>query len=152
MAATSNGLQSALGLALAILIAGCATHRELVVESDPPGASVRLDEKLVGETPYTSEFEAFGTRRLTLYKEGYRPVSRPVKLVAPWYARFPFDIFSEVLIPVGWTYRKHVKVTLEPESGPVTVPDLEKVLEEADVLRTAGPEGPGKKPTPEPPP
>ena len=78
-------------LAPAILFAGwltgCATHRELVVESDPPGASVRLDEKLVGTTPYTSEFEAFGTRRLTLYLEGYRPVSRPVKLAAPWYAR-----------------------------------------------------------------
>jgi hypothetical protein len=86
-----------------------------------------------------------------LYREGYRPWSRAVKLAAPWYARFPFDFFSEVVFPVGWTYQKHVRVALEPESGPVTAPDLEKVLQEAETLRKAGPEGPGRKPEPEPP-
>ncbi len=135
----------------ATLPPACASHRELLVESDPPGASVRIDEKLVGETPYKSEFEAFGTRRVTLYKEGFRPWSNAVKLKAPWYAWFPFDFLSEVLFPVGWTYEKRVHVKLEPESGPVTQPDLEKVLKEAEALRKAGPEGPRGKPPPEPP-
>ena len=112
---------------------------------------MRIDEKLVGQTPYTSRFEAFGTRRVTLYLEGFRPWSRDIELKAPWYAWFPFDLFSEVLFPVGWHYHKDLNVPLERESGPVTAPDLEKVLEEAEALRKAGPEGPRPKKTAEPP-
>jgi hypothetical protein len=133
---------------VAILAAGCAAHRELAIDSDPPGASVRLDQQLVGVTPYLTEFESFGTRRVTLYRPGYRTWSNAVKLRAPWYARFPFDFFSEVLFPVGWTYRKDVRVTLEPESGPVTTPDLQAVLDRAEELRKAGPEGPRRKAAP----
>ncbi len=129
----------------AVIAAGCAVRRELVILSDPPGAAVRLDQQIVGETPYRTEFEAFGTRRVTLYRQGYRAWSKPVKLVAPWYARFPFDFFSEVLLPFGWKYRKEVRAELEPESGSVTQPDLEKVLERAEVLRKAGPEGPQRR-------
>lgn len=127
---------------LTSLLAACAAHRELVVLSDPPGASVRLDQKMVGETPYRTEFEAFGTRRVTLYRDGYRTWSGPVKLVEPWYASFPFDFFTEVLFPFGWSYKKELHVTLEPEGGAVTQPDLQKVLDRAEVLRKAGPEGP----------
>jgi PEGA domain len=123
-------------------LAGCAAHRKLVILSDPPGAAVRLDQKMVGETPYQTEFEAFGTRRVTLYREGYRTWSGPVKLVEPWYAQFPFDLFSEVLNPFGWSYHKELRVALEPEGGTVTQPDLQKVLDRAEVLRKAGPEGP----------
>jgi len=132
-------------------LSGCASHRELSIQSDPPGASVRIDEKLVGKTPLKSEFEAFGTRRVTLYLEGFRAWSHDVELKAPWYAWFPFDLFSEVLFPVGWHYRKDLRVTLEPEKGPVTAPDLEKVLQEAEALRKAGPEGPRTKKAAEPP-
>lgn len=131
-----------LAAVLTSLLAGCAAHRELVVLSDPPGALVRLDQKMVGETPYRTEFEAFGTRRVTLYRDGYRTWSGPVKLVEPWYASFPFDFFSEVLFPFGWSYKKELRVTLEPEGGAVTQPDLQKVLDRAEVLRKAGPEGP----------
>jgi hypothetical protein len=133
---------------LAAVLASCAVQREFVITSDPPGAKVRLDQEIVGETPYRTQFEAFGTRRVTLYREGYRAWSGPVKLTAPWYARFPLDFFSEVLFPWGWTYHKVVSVTLEPESGSVTQPDLEKVLDRAEVLRKAGPEGPQRSQTP----
>jgi hypothetical protein len=140
---------------IALLFAGlagsCAVHRELVVLSDPPGAAVRLDQKIVGQTPYRTEFDAFGTRRVTLYREGYRAWSEQVKLVEPWYARFPLDFFSEVLLPIGWHYRKVVRVSLEPESGAVTQPDLDKVLERAEELRKAGPEGPQRAKPPAPP-
>jgi len=126
-------------------------HKELVIDSDPPGAAVRLDQKMVGVTPYRTEFDAFGTRRVTLYRDGYRAWSGPVRLAEPWYARFPLDLFSEALWPFGWTYRKVVRVPLEPESGEVTQPDLEKVLERAEDLRKAGPEGPKRVKEAEPP-
>ena len=63
-------------------------------------------------------------------------------LDAPWYGRFPADIVSEVLLPVGWRDRREVRVTLEAQSGAVSAPDFEKVLENAESLRLAGPEGP----------
>ena len=136
-----------LGTVLAALpTAACAVHRELVIVSEPAGASVRLDQQMVGFTPYRAEFESFGTRRITLYRQGYRTFSESIPIEAPWYALFPFDLFSEVLLPFGWTYTKNVAVTLEPESGPVTAPDLEKVLEQAEQLRKAGPEGPRRAP------
>jgi len=139
-------------LVVAVLLGtGCAVQRKLEILSDPPGASVRLDQQMVGFTPYITEFEAFGTRRVTLYRQGYRTWSESIPIAAPWYALFPFDLFSEVLLPFGWTYTKKVEVTLEPATGPVTAPDLEKVLEQAEQLRKAGPEGPrGKPPEKEP--
>ena len=129
-------------LGLALLAAGCAAERELLIVSDPPGALVRLDDEAVGLTPYKEEFQAYGTRRVTLYRPGYRTSSKRVVLDPPWYARFPIDIFSEVLLPFGWEDHHRVHVVLEPESGEVTLPALERVLERAERLRLAGPEGP----------
>jgi hypothetical protein len=141
-------LAPAATLVACVLAAGCAVRRELVITSEPPGADIRLDQRMVGKTPYRMEFEAFGTRRLTLYRQGYRVSSESIEIAPPWYAMFPFDFFSEVVFPFGWHYQKNVNVILEPESGPVTVPDLEKVLEQAEDLRKAGPEGPRRAPPP----
>ena len=126
----------------AIALAGCAAKRELVIVSDPPGALVRLDDEVVGLTPYQERFLAYGTRRVTLYRDGYRTSSRQVRLDPPWYARFPIDVFSEVLFPIGWQDRHVVRAVLEPESGDVPLPDFERVLARAESLRLAGPEGP----------
>lgn len=132
----------AIGLLVAPLSSGCAVRRELVIRSQPTGAQVRLDDQIVGWTPYTTSFEAYGTRRVTLYRVGYRSDTRLVELHPPWYGRFPFDIFSEVLVPVGWRDRHVVEISLEPEGGEVTEPDLDAVLERAESLRMATPEGP----------
>lgn len=140
-----------MAIAAGLLATGCAVRRELVIVSNPPGASVRLDQQMVGQTPYRTEFLAFGTRRVTLYRQGYQTWSDSIPIEAPWYAVFPFDLFSEVLLPFGWKYTKEVEVELEPESGAVTAPDLQRVLDEAEVLRTAGPEGPGRRPPPKEP-
>lgn len=140
-----------MAIAAGLLATGCAFRRELVIVSHPPGASVRLDQQMVGFTPFRTEFLAFGTRRVTIYRQGYQTWSESIPIEAPWYAIFPFDLFSEVIFPFGWKYTKEVEVELEPESGSVTAPDLEKVLDEAELLRTAGPEGPRRRPPPKEP-
>jgi hypothetical protein len=142
--------------ALVFLLAGCAARRELVINSVPPGALVRLDDTVVGTTPFETSFEAYGTRRVTFYKDGYRTQSMLVEIEPPWYGRFPLDIVSEVLLPFGWHDRHDVKMELVPESGTVTMPDLESVLQRAESLRLAEPTGPRpmlapKKPEPKPP-
>jgi len=140
-----KSLTSKLGLAvvaLALGCSGCAAQRRLTIVSEPPGATVRLDDRIVGSTPYQENFQAYGVRRVTLYRTGYRTISKQITLKPPWYARFPIDIVTEVLVPVGWKDEKKVKIVLEPESGEVTTPDLDAVLERAKTFRLAEPEGP----------
>jgi len=113
---------------------------------------VRLDETIVGATPYHHSFDDYGSRRVTLYRSGYRTASEIVKLSPPWYAHFQLDFISEVLIPVGWSDRHEFHFKLEPDIGPSVEPDIGPVLERAQRLRHAGPEGPEppKPPKPEP--
>jgi hypothetical protein len=132
-----------LGLvALTVSLPACAARRELVITSDPPGALVRLDDTVVGTTPYSTRFDAYGSRRITLYHPGYRTVSVVEKIKPPWYGRFPFDVVSEVLLPVGWRDRHERDFKLVAESGTLTRPDLDPVLKRAQALRLAEPTGP----------
>jgi len=145
-------------LSIVLACAGCAAQRTLEVQSDPPGATLRIDDRVVGPTPYVEHFSDYGTRRITLYKAGYHSRSEVVTLKAPWYAIFPLDIFSEILFPFGWKDPHRYKLQLEAVKGEVTNTDLTKVLERAQALRLAGPDGPSQlpprtsiKPAPHPP-
>ena len=141
-----EGLRGHLLPLLAALCAGCAAQRTLTVESDPPGATLRIDDRVVGPTPYTENFSDYGTRRITLYKAGYHSRSEVFTLRAPWYARFPLDIFSEIVFPFGWKDPHPIKLELEAVKGEVTEPDLKSVLARAQALRLAGPDGPSQLP------
>ncbi len=139
-------------LVLAFL-AGCATRRILKVGTIPPGATVRLDGETLGETPLEVPFEHYGVRRITIYKEGYQTHSAQIELHAPWYSHFPIDLVSEVLLPFGWKDKRsyHIELVVGVEGEEVmTAPSLHSVLQRADTLRHAGPEGPGYLPDPEP--
>jgi hypothetical protein len=127
---------------VALLAAGCATDRKLLVTSTPPGALVRLDDTIVGSTPYEIAFDAYGTRRVTLYKQGYATTSQQVVIDSPWYLSFPLDLITEVLLPFGWKDHRHVEVAMVQDVGPVTRPDLAAVLQRAESLRLAEPSGP----------
>ena len=116
-------------------------------------AEVRLDGDKVGVTPIDLPFDYYGERRLTLYLDGYRTWSEVLPIEPPWYAYFPIDIVTEVLVPIGWTDIHEVHAELEPGTGVALAPDLQSVLELAETLRRAGPQGPlvaphptGKKP------
>ena len=127
-------------------LAGCRAQRELVIESEPPGAEVRLEERVVGVTPLELPFVHYGARRLTLHHDGYLTWSSRIEVRAPWYGRFPWDLFSEVLFPIGWRDRQKFQVELEPGAEQVSLPDLRTVLDRADALRRAGPDGPRNMP------
>jgi hypothetical protein len=132
-------------IALALLGA-CRTRRYLEITSDPPGASVRLDDEAVGVTPVKVPFEHFGTRRVTYYLPGYRTTSRRIRVRPEWYARFPLDIISEVLLPFGLRDRRKVHERLVPGEDMMSLPSLRSVIERANALRNSGPEGPRSLP------
>jgi len=128
----------------AILVgaSGCAVDRSLKVDSTPRDASVRLDGRAVGTTPVRIPFEAYGSRRVTIHKPGFRTRNVRIDLHAPWYGRFPLDVISEVLLPIGWEDRRALEVELVAGEEVVSIPTLRSVFERADILRHAGPEGP----------
>lgn len=144
-------MRTGVSCAALALLAGCATERKLIVTSTPPGALVRLDDTVVGSTPYEIAFDAYGTRRITLYKQGYATTSQQVVIDSPWYLTFPVDIVTEVLLPFGWKDIRRVDITLPQDQGPVTRPDLAAVLRRAESLRLAEPSGPRPSTIPPPP-
>jgi hypothetical protein len=137
-------------LVLVLGLGACRTNRYLELTSTPSGAEVRLDDEHVGRTPVKVPFEHYGTRRVTYYLEGYRTVSKQLELAPRWYARFPFDLFTEVLLPVGWRDRRRYHEELVPGKEVLSLPSLRSVMERASVLRESGPEGPRDLPAPGP--
>jgi hypothetical protein len=87
-------------------------------------------------------FEHFGTRRLTFHLAGYRTASRRIRLRPKWYARFPLDILTEVLLPFGLTDKRKFHENLVPGEEVMSLSSLRSVIERADHLRNSGPEGP----------
>ena len=128
-----------------LLVSGasaCRTQRYLEITSTPPGAEVRLDDEAVGITPVRVPFEHFGTRRVTYHLPGYRTATRRIRLRPPWYAHFPLDIVTEVLLPIGLHDRRNVHEDLVPGTEVMSLPSLRSVIERANALRHSGPEGP----------
>ena len=131
---------------LALPLSSCRSERHLVFVSDPPGAQVRLDGKLVGRTPLDIRFESYGTRQVSIIRQGYRGISEKMEIEPPWFSHFPLDYFSEILLPFGWNDIHRLEVVLEPQTGEVSQPDFDAVLERAEGLRRAGPAGPNQLP------
>jgi hypothetical protein len=136
----------ALTLAALLPLAACRAQRTLRITSAPSESEVRLDGERVGVTPLEISFEHYGKRRLSIYREGYRTYSRLVELDPPWYGRFPLDIVTEVLVPIGWRDHHEVHVNLQPGVAVLLEPDLQDILDRAEAMRRAGPEGPLRKP------
>jgi hypothetical protein len=128
--------------ALALSTAGCRAQRELRITSEPPGAEVRIDDELVGTTPFSLPFIHYGVRRVTFYLEGHQTRSVLAEVEPPWYGRFPVDIVSEILLPFGWRDVHVLHVDLDLGRDIYAGPTLRSVFERAEALRRAGPQGP----------
>ena len=119
-----------LTLVLSMLLSGCV-RRRMTVRSNPPGATVYLDGKEIGRTPFSTNFDFYGKREFRVVKDGYetRTVILPVR--APWYQWFPLDFGAEVLLPGKLTDRKYYEINLQPS---VVMPTTE-LLGRAEELR-----------------
>ncbi len=109
---------------------GCVSRR-LMVQSNPPGAMVLLEGKEVGYTPAGIDFTYYGTRQLTLIKDGYETKTQLVPVRAPWYQWPGIDFFSDNLLPGRITDRRSVQFELEPKR---MVPNQE-LLNRGQILR-----------------
>ncbi len=102
-------------VALTALTAACGcVVRELNIRSDPPGATVYINGREEGKTPFKKNFDFYGSRELTLRMDGYLAKTEIVTPAVPWYEFFPIDLVSELLLPFYIHDRHEYSFTLEP--------------------------------------
>ena len=113
VATTAPGVLLAL---IPLAVTGCV-ERLIEVRSDPPGAAVTLNGTDIGATPLEHSFTHYGTVEVILRREGCLSQRELVTLRPPWYEVFPFDIFSELLVPATLHDRHELDVKLVATSG-----------------------------------
>lgn len=119
--------------ALLAALSGCV-HRRVTIRTDPPGALVLLDGREVGYTPMSTDFTYYGTREVTLIKDGYETLTAPLPLRTPWYQVFPLEFVTDNFGPGKIRDRRDFSFRLQPQ---VLVPSGE-LLERANGLRSEG--------------
>ncbi len=109
-------------LVLGLLPAGCV-RRRMTVRSQPAGATVYIDDQEVGETPVSTPFVYYGTRKIQLVKDGYETMTVKQKVSPPWYQIPPLDFFTENVVPYEYRDERIVEFELEPQRV-VSTPEL----------------------------
>ena len=110
--------------------AGCV-RRRLTIRTNPPGAQVFADNQEIGTTPCSASFVYYGTRQLTIMKDGYRTEKIFQKIPPPWYEIPPLDFFSENLSPMETRDERIVDVQLVPEE----IVPRQQLVDRAQTLR-----------------
>lgn len=121
-----NQLQVSRGVAVRSLIVLCLAglslmgcshnmNRRMTIRSEPPGALVLLEGEEVGYTPVGIDFNHYGTREITLIKDGYETVTAMQKVRSPWYQKLPLDFVSDNFSPVKINDRLDYTFTLNKQ-------------------------------------
>ena len=116
---------------------GCV-RRRMTVMSNPPGATVYLDGKEIGRTPFSTNFDYYGKREFRIVKQGYDTKTELKPVSAPWYQWVGFDFVSEVLLPGKLTDHKYYEFDLQPA---MVVPSSEIVARADEMRQTAHADG-----------
>jgi PEGA domain len=106
-------------------------RRRLTVRTNPPGAVVYVDDQEIGVTPCSASFVYYGTRKITVMKDGYKTETLFQKLNPPWYEIPPLDFISENLVSREVRDERIVDVQL---AAAEVIPQ-QKLLDRAQALR-----------------
>jgi len=123
--------------AVHLLFATGCVRRRLTVRTNPPGAQVFVDDQEIGTTPCSAAFVYYGTRKITVMKDGYKTETIFQKIPPPWY-EFPLlDFVVENAVPREIRDERVVDVQLSPQE---LVPQ-QKLLDRATALRDSARSG-----------
>jgi hypothetical protein len=122
-----------LGVALLSLLTGCV-ERRFVVESDPPGAIVYVNNSSMGATPVDVPFLYYGVYDLTLVRDGCETLRVRQNVQPPLYAYPPLDFAAENLYPFHIEDVRRFRYQLRP----VRIPQTDELLRQATDLRERG--------------
>ena len=79
------------------------------------GGAIVVDDQEIGTTPCSASFVYYGTRKVTVMKDGYRTETLYQRINPPWYETFPLDFLSENVVPTELRDERIVDVQLVPE-------------------------------------
>lgn len=113
-------------------------ERTVTINTQPPGATVLLNDQDVGKSPVRVPFTWYGDYDIIVRKEGHQTLKTNQRIDAPWYQYPVIDIFAECLVP--FTIRdERTLETLVLE--PAVMPNKDDLLHRADVMRARTNEG-----------
>lgn len=101
--------------ALALLSSGGCVRRRMTIRTNPPGAQVFVDDQEIGTTPCSSAYVYYGTRKVTVIKDGYKTETLYHKFHPPWYQIPPLDFITENLFSREIRDERIIDVTLAPQ-------------------------------------
>jgi hypothetical protein len=115
-----------LALALAPAMAGCV-ERRYTIRSDPPGATVIVNNEEIGRAPVSRSFTFYGDREIVLILSGYKTqrVIQPIK--SP-------EVVTENFLPFTLRDERDYTYKMEPDIPPPST----EVLGRAEELRAQG--------------
>ncbi len=116
--------------AVTLLSVGCV-RRRMTVRTNPPGATVSVDNQVIGTSPAASSFVYYGTREFRIEKDGYRTETIRRRLNPPWYEFPGLDFVSETLWPGELRDERIIDVQLVPQ----TIEPTDDVMGRAESLR-----------------
>jgi len=106
-------------LALAVVLGqtGCVKRR-YTIRTDPPGATVIVNNEEIGRTPVSRSFTFYGDRDITLILDGYRTqrVIQPIPSV--WYDNYLTEIFTENFLPFTLRDERDFTYKMQPDVPP----------------------------------
>jgi len=118
------------------VLPGCV-RRRMLLRSNPPGATVYVDNQLIGVTPCATDFTYYGTREVRLVKPGFETLSVNQPIPAPWFQIPPLDYVSENLVP----WKIHDYRTISYDLVPQVIVPTEQLLGRAEELRQSTMQG-----------
>ena len=114
----NRATRRALALLMALTLAGCASTT--TIRSKPSGATVYVDNRLVGVTPciYSDRRTSFSTVSVRLEKEGYEPVTTVMRRSGG--VEYSALFFGGFIFPLFWMmgYRGEYSYVLKPATDP----------------------------------
>jgi len=119
-----------IAVAATVISTGCV-RRRMTVRTNPPGATVSVDNQVIGTTPAASSFVYYGTREFRIEKDGYRTETIRRRFNPPWYQMPGIDFIAETLWPGEIRDERIIDVELVPQ----TIEPTEQVVQRADALR-----------------
>ena len=103
----------------------------MTVRTSPPGATVSVDNQVIGTSPAASSFTYYGTREFRIEKDGFQTETVRRKFNPPWYELPGLDFISETLWPGEIRDERIIDVQLQPKVFQPT----DNVIMRADALR-----------------
>jgi len=119
---------------IVVTILGGCVERKLTINTEPQEALVVLNDEEIGSSPVTVSFEWYGDYNVRISKEGFETLKTHRKLEWPWYDKFPFDFFAQILNPkrivdsYEWTFELAPKKGISREELIQNAEELKKQL------------------------